>query len=98
MLGQEGAGVAASELICKTLYAWREAISPHLAAEREGGAVPDKVLLEFLGRFLGIGSEDEQGKMDVLSVVETAGGVASPGPSGTLQCDLYRLVRTPFTR
>lgn len=24
------------------------------------------------------------------AVVETAGGVASPGPSGTLQCDLYR--------
>lgn len=25
-------------------------------------------------------------------VIETAGGVASPGPSGTLQCDLYRFV------
>ncbi|GBG80321.1 hypothetical protein CBR_g30689 [Chara braunii] len=30
-----------------------------------------------------------------LSIVETAGGVASPGPSGTLQCDLYRPLRMP---
>ena len=27
---------------------------------------------------------------EVWKVLETAGGVASPGASGTLQCDLYR--------
>ena len=96
LLGEEWAGGAASELICKTMYAWREAISPHLAAEKEGGAVPDNVLLEVLGRCLGIGSEDGGGKVDVWTVVETAGGVASPGPSGTLQCDLYRYAFAPF--
>lgn len=95
LLGEEWAAGAASELTCKTMYAWREAISPHLAVEREGGAVPDKVLLEVLGRCLRIGSEDGRGRMDVWSVVETAGGVASPGPSGTLQCDLYRPFRLP---
>ncbi|MCI50148.1 bifunctional dethiobiotin synthetase/78-diamino-pelargonic acid mitochondrial-like [Trifolium medium] len=31
-------------------------------------------------------------KSEVLCVVETAGGVASPGPSGSLQCDLYRTI------
>ncbi|ONK70534.1 uncharacterized protein A4U43_C05F34710 [Asparagus officinalis] len=31
----------------------------------------------------------------VWRVIETAGGVASPGPSGTLQCDLYRSFRLP---
>ncbi|RVW29809.1 hypothetical protein CK203_087423 [Vitis vinifera] len=35
-----------------------------------------------VGEMLRIGSEDGRGRMDVWSVVETAGGVASPGPSG----------------
>lgn len=86
-----------SELLCKTMYGWREAISPHLAAEREGARVEDHELLEMLKRGLRIGLRNENEKegscnqdLSVMSVVETAGGVASPGPSGTLQCDLYR--------
>ncbi|PWA92862.1 Aminotransferase class-III [Artemisia annua] len=51
-----GEGLGGLELVCKTMYAWKEAISPHLA---------------------------------------TAGGVASPGASGSLQCDLYRPFRLP---
>lgn len=39
-----------SELICKTMYAWEEAVSPHLAAERESGTVKDSVVLETLQR------------------------------------------------
>lgn len=83
-----------SELICKTMYAWREAVSPHLAAEREGAVVEDSELLEMLKRCLMIGL-NEKGKEgqnvgSVLSLIETAGGVASPGPLGSLQCDLYR--------
>jgi len=30
-----------------------------------------------------------------FALVETAGGVASPGPSGSLQCDVYRTLRLP---
>ncbi|XP_020227433.1 bifunctional dethiobiotin synthetase/7,8-diamino-pelargonic acid aminotransferase, mitochondrial isoform X2 [Cajanus cajan] len=92
---EEGAG--SSELLCKTLYAWEEAVSPHLAAEREGLAVKDSVVLKTLGGCFeevaarGAGKE----RSEVLCVVETAGGVASPGPSGTLQCDLYRPFRIP---
>nr|XP_023892576.1 bifunctional dethiobiotin synthetase/7,8-diamino-pelargonic acid aminotransferase, mitochondrial-like [Quercus suber]POE60642.1 isoform 4 of bifunctional dethiobiotin synthetase/7,8-diamino-pelargonic acid aminotransferase, mitochondrial [Quercus suber] len=41
--GDVGGG-AASQLMCKTLYAWREAVSPHLAAERESGVVEDIVM------------------------------------------------------
>ncbi|XP_014510153.1 bifunctional dethiobiotin synthetase/7,8-diamino-pelargonic acid aminotransferase, mitochondrial isoform X1 [Vigna radiata var. radiata] len=95
LVGEEGRGP--SELHCKTLYAWEEAVSPHLAAEREGLAVKDSVVLETLGECFeevverGAGRE----RSDVLCVVETAGGVASPGPSGTLQCDLYRPFRIP---
>ncbi|XP_021808925.1 bifunctional dethiobiotin synthetase/7,8-diamino-pelargonic acid aminotransferase, mitochondrial [Prunus avium] len=82
-----------SELLCKTMYAWGDPVSPHLAAERESGAVEDSVLLEMLQRCLQIGVGKE--KVDSFCVVETAGGVASPGPSGSLQCDLYRPFRLP---
>ncbi|EEF27301.1 hypothetical protein RCOM_0247860, partial [Ricinus communis] len=40
-------------------------------------------------------NKDKNGKFDSFCIVETAGGVASPGPSGTLQCDLYRPFRFP---
>lgn len=95
--GKEAASAGeVSELICKTIYGWREAVSPHLAAHRENAVVADSVLLEMLKRCLAIGLE---GKSDIgedvrgfFSLIETAGGVASPGPSGSLQCDLYRCV------
>ncbi|KAK6159136.1 hypothetical protein DH2020_006450 [Rehmannia glutinosa] len=81
-----------SEVVCKTMYGWNEAVSPHLAAEREEAIVMDSEVLDMLKRCLGngvvgtsCGTEEE-----IMCVIETAGGVASPGPSGSLQCDLYR--------
>ncbi|KAF9680573.1 hypothetical protein SADUNF_Sadunf06G0135800 [Salix dunnii] len=79
-----------SELVCETLYAWKEAVSPHLAAEKENGVVEDSLVLETLEKCLRKEEGRKEEEMDVFCVVETAGGVASPGPSGTLQCDLYR--------
>ncbi|KAJ0266858.1 Bifunctional dethiobiotin synthetase/7,8-diamino-pelargonic acid aminotransferase [Hirschfeldia incana] len=87
---EEKAVAGAPELICKTLYAWEAAISPHLAAEREHATVEDSVVLKMLEQEMDCGSET-----NVLCLVETAGGVASPAPSGTLQCDLYRPFRLP---
>lgn len=87
VLGEERG--EASELICKTLFAWRDAVSPHLAAEREMGTVEDSAVLENLQSCLERGLEGWD-NLNLFSVIETAGGVASPGPSGTLQCDLYR--------
>lgn len=87
------------ELICKTLFAWRDAVSPHLAAERENGMVEDSSVLGMLQRCLerGLNCRFDEKKMNAFCVVETAGGIASPGPSGTLQCDLYRcLFLFPF--
>lgn len=88
-----------SRLICKTMYAWREAVSPHLAAERESGLVDDALVLQSLQSCLnsgmGASSESEGAKTRAMCLVETAGGVASPGPSGSLQCDLYRPFRLP---
>lgn len=82
------------KLVCKTLYGWKEAISPHLAVEREGMAVEDSSLREVLGRLLNSSTGGGGGgpKEKVWRVIETAGGVASPGPSGSNQCDLYRSV------
>ncbi|KAJ3693384.1 hypothetical protein LUZ60_008864 [Juncus effusus] len=91
-VGENGEGEKRVSLECKTLYAWREAVGPHLAAEREGLMVKDEKLREVLGRFLGMESRDEENKW---RIIETAGGVASPGPTGTLQCDLYRPFRLP---
>lgn len=80
-----------SELVCETLYAWKEAVSPHLAAEKENGVVEDSLVLDTLEKSLGKAEVRKEG-IDVFCVVETAGGVASSGPSGTLQCDLYQYV------
>ncbi|KAK4404549.1 Bifunctional dethiobiotin synthetase/7,8-diamino-pelargonic acid aminotransferase, mitochondrial [Sesamum angolense] len=83
----------ASQIVCKTMYAWKEAVSPHLAAEREEAMVGDSEVLHMLKRCLGnglIGASCNTEELEVMCVIETAGGVASPGPSGSLQCDLYR--------
>ncbi|KAL2928922.1 Bifunctional dethiobiotin synthetase/7 8-diamino-pelargonic acid aminotransferase mitochondrial [Bienertia sinuspersici] len=87
-------GIGEKRLICRTLYAWNEAVSPHLAVEKEGGGVEDEDLLKMVEKCLWMGVEDEKNG-ECWSLIETAGGVASPGPSGTLQCDLYRPFRIP---
>ncbi|ESQ42643.1 hypothetical protein EUTSA_v10012677mg [Eutrema salsugineum] len=95
---EEKTVTGAPELLCKTLYAWEAAISPHLAAERENAPVDDSVVQMMVEQCLREemefgGSKPEE--TNILCLVETAGGVASPGPSGTLQCDLYRPFRLP---
>ncbi|KAM0931083.1 hypothetical protein ACQ4PT_000574 [Festuca glaucescens] len=87
--------VVRKQLVCRTLYAWREAVSPHLAAEREGMAVEDAHVRSRLAACLVDGENLGNGEGEMWKLVETAGGVASPGPSGTLQCDLYRPFRLP---
>ncbi|XP_062196440.1 bifunctional dethiobiotin synthetase/7,8-diamino-pelargonic acid aminotransferase, mitochondrial [Phragmites australis] len=88
-----GEGVEETKVLaCRTVYAWREPVSPHLAAEREGMAVGDDEVRGFVEQWLVDGVVDEG---EVWKVLETAGGVASPGPSGTLQSDLYRPFRLP---
>ncbi|KAK4759822.1 hypothetical protein SAY87_022953 [Trapa incisa] len=95
VLDKVGGSSRVSELISKTIFAYNEAVSPHLAAEREGGVVEDSMVVEMVGSCLREGLEAESEEREVMCVVETAGGVASPSPSGTLQCDLYRPLRLP---
>ncbi|KAJ4968182.1 hypothetical protein NE237_014883 [Protea cynaroides] len=56
----EDSGVVESKLVCKTIYSWKEAISPHLAAKREG-AVLDSLhrCLEFCSRDEGCDRKEE---------------------------------------
>lgn len=88
-----------SHFTCQTMWSWFDPVSPHLAAAKEGSAVSDLLVLDSLQSALGSlssGTYKIQQKdtcdnwMRKWAIVETAGGVASPGPSGTLQCDLYR--------
>lgn len=89
LVGARKAGKV-GEVVSTTGWAWKEAVSPDLAAKREGGRINDAEVLLMLRKFLWNECGDKAEEASVFCVVETAGGVASPGPSGTLQCDLYR--------
>ncbi|KAF2258481.1 PLP-dependent transferase [Lojkania enalia] len=79
-----------------TLFKYSDPVSPHVAAR--GSFIPsDDVLvsniaetLQEYARYI-LTSKGQRG----LSIVETAGGVLSPGPSGTPQADLFRPLRLP---
>ena len=73
-----------------TLFAWSGAISPHLAVQREGRSVADAELCTSVEAAIAQGfAQFGTGKSKVprgsMAIVETAGGVCSPGPSGRLQ-------------
>lgn len=69
-----------------TLFAWKEAVSPHLAAT-SNDSVEDAALVQKI--------RESMNDKHSFKVLETAGGPGSPGPSGTLQCDLLRPLRLP---
>ncbi|KAK2762338.1 hypothetical protein FQN54_001348 [Arachnomyces sp. PD_36] len=77
----------------KCLYSFDEPVSPHLAARSTTPPRDSEILstaLESLESWA-LSSPQELG----LALVETAGGVHSPGPNGTSQADLYRPLRLP---
>lgn len=83
-----------------TLHVFGHPVSPDLAVALEGGdPVADDQLREQtahgLEEFLGTPQLDSDGPARSMALVETAGGVLSPAPSGTLQADLYRPMRLP---
>lgn len=83
----------------KTLYAWKDPVSPHIAVETEGRAVSDGAILQsiiaHLNEFGHSVAQSGVKKNGGVAIVETAGGVGSPGPNRTLQCDLLRPLRLP---
>ncbi|KAF2219935.1 pyridoxal phosphate-dependent transferase [Elsinoe ampelina] len=76
----------------KTLFSYGYPVSPHLAARYGSSkACDDDTILQAIHKELC--AEAKQRTDWVL--IETAGGVLSPAPSGSLQADLYRPLRLP---
>ncbi|KAK9320410.1 pyridoxal phosphate-dependent transferase [Lipomyces orientalis] len=73
------------------LFQFDEPVSPHIAARQSIGNIPsDSELVQSIySKMSQYAAESTPG----WALVETAGGVHSPGPSGTPQADLYRPLR-----
>ena len=88
-----------SKSYAQTLFAWCQPVSPHVAVATEGRGVDDEELLSAtraqLATFAVASDGLQQSSGRKLGFVETAGGVASPAPSGTLQCDALRPLSLP---
>ena len=91
-----------------TEFAWARAVGPHLAAREEGRGVADSEVLravtaqlsefsDHVGSALRLSFTSLTGdeRPSGVALVETAGGVCSPAPSGALQCDVLRPLRLP---
>ncbi|KAH6603810.1 hypothetical protein Trco_007256 [Trichoderma cornu-damae] len=76
----------------KTLFQYKIPVSPHIAAKLAGTAIPSNETLLFQCRDYAAQCANAGRKW---LFVETAGGVHSPGPSGTTQADLYAPLRLP---
>ena len=77
----------------RTLFAWGDAVGPHLAAQRERRPVADREVLEAVWAELSawLGAP----RPPALCLLESAGGPCSPGPNVALQADLFRPLRLP---
>lgn len=81
----DAAGATNAAAMATTLFAWRDPVSPHLAAQRDGRHVSDEQLLQGVRAALGAHGGTAMQGASRIAIVETAGGVCSPAPSGTLQ-------------
>ena len=89
-------GFDASVTRAHTEFAWRRAAGPHLTVAEEGRGVSDEEIVRATRKYVREFAESaREGASRALALIETAGGVASPGPSGTLQCELLRALRLP---
>lgn len=80
------------------LYQFNDPVSPHLAAKKLGIIPENSKIVDLIRCFL---AEKSNSILQTVQsqncwvLVETAGGVLSPGPSGTVQADIYRPLRLP---
>ncbi|EME39930.1 hypothetical protein DOTSEDRAFT_178788 [Dothistroma septosporum NZE10] len=75
----------------KCLFQFDDPVSPHLAVRSAGKPISDVTVQTAIYEELYRHAEAQDG----ISIVETAGGVLSPSPSGSSQADLYRPFRLP---
>ncbi|OBW69345.1 MAG: Alcohol oxidase [Aureobasidium pullulans] len=79
------------DITSKTLLQFDDPVSPHIAARISKEPIDDQsILTRVYDELLSYAT----GK-DAVAVVEAAGGVLSPAPSGNVQADLYRPLRLP---
>lgn len=90
---------------CTTLFDYTDPVSPHLAAARDGIVTRDTEIVEAVVAEIkmALGRSDSGGDLEAIAgegkeslvLVESAGGVLSPAPSGSLQADAFRPMRLP---
>ncbi|KAI0411892.1 bifunctional dethiobiotin synthetase/adenosylmethionine-8-amino-7-oxononanoate aminotransferase [Xylaria grammica] len=79
----------ANDVAHHTLYQYGQAVSPHIAAK--GNVISNERILKSVYEFASERASVGPGWL----FIETAGGIHSPGPSGTTQADLYAALRCP---
>lgn len=78
------------------MFQYSTPVSPHLAVGIDGQEPPkDGYIVDLIHEKLTQLSAKPQSGSPSWAFVETAGGVMSPGPSGTPQADIYRPLRLP---
>jgi len=82
-------------VVTRTEYAWTDPVSPHLAVQMQGRPVQDEEIVQAVGSRLNQFFDEAAGKNGSLALVETAGAVLSPAPSGRVQADVMRDLRLP---
>ncbi|KAI9731093.1 MAG: hypothetical protein M1818_007950 [Claussenomyces sp. TS43310] len=89
----------ASRTATRCLYQFGQPVSPHIAAAAViNEAVPpptDRSIVNGILEHVQSCSQSASGATGVV-LIETAGGVHSPAPSGASQADLYRPLRLPI--
>ena len=78
-------------VVSKCTIQYSKAVSPHLAAQLDSRVIDDGTIVRKVQRELA--RQANQGSR--FALLETAGGVLSPGPSGSMQADIYRPLRLP---
>lgn len=81
----------ATDISARTLFQFSQPVSPHLAVIADGQVLADEDIQSRVTQELSSYATNGNG----IALVETAGGVLSPAPSGIPQADLYRPLRLP---
>lgn len=81
---------APEKSVIETLYSWKDAVSPHLAVSRAGASLSSPELLDRLNKFLDVHCVETG-----LTLIETAGGPASPATDFVTQAELYKKLGIP---
>ncbi len=77
---------------CRALFSYQEPISPHRAEKREKQGNTDEIIRQKI-----LGALDDVGRLKAhVALLEGAGGVASPWPSGTPTFLALKPLRTPI--